>query len=190
MPAGDRAAVKIRPDQRMPGECHDYSHLNMIGSNRKAQCRLILSILRETIAMLCYLFLMVAAVGAEPAAEATAVRVKVLYGTDDAGQKAEIEEWISKEVSKAGSPIAAPYTKWIELTGEEQELYASMMGGRIIWGKVTRKDGKHLVEIRGFKIGDMKRTIALADGERMVLKLTGYPGAGNVFLAISTANAK
>lgn len=112
------------------------------------------------------------------------VSVRVLYGTADESQKAEIEPWISKFVADAGSPIAAPYTGWITLTDDEQELYSSMMGGRIIKGKVAAKDDSLNVEINGFKIGALKRTITLKPGERQVLKLTEYPAPNNVFIAL------
>jgi hypothetical protein len=118
------------------------------------------------------------------------VSVKVLYGTGDESQKAEIESWISKFVVDAGSPIAAPYTAWIKLTGDEQELYASMMGGRLIKGKVAAKDGSFEVEIFGFKIGALKRTITLKPGERQVLKLTDYPAPNNVFIALEADTAE
>lgn len=117
---------------------------------------------------------------------AAQVSVKVLYGTGDESQKAEIEPWISKFVSDAGSPIAAPYTGWITLTGDEKELYSSMMGGRIIKGKVAATDDSFEVQIEGFKIGALKRTVTLTPGERQVLKLTEYPAPNNVFIALES----
>lgn len=112
------------------------------------------------------------------------VTVKVLYGTGDNSQIAEIEPWISKAVADADSPVAAPYTGWIVLTGNEQELYSSMRGGRIIKVKAMAKGGGFEVEISGFKIGALKRTITLKSGERQVLKLTDYPAPSNVFIAL------
>lgn len=111
------------------------------------------------------------------------VTVKVVYGTSDESQKAEIEPWISKAVADADSPVTATYTGWITLTGDEKELYSSMMGGRIIKGKAAANDGGFDVEISGFKIGALKRTITLKSGERQVLKLTDYPGPNNIFIA-------
>jgi hypothetical protein len=114
----------------------------------------------------------------------TAVQARVIYGTDDKTQKGDVEDWIAKGLADAGSPVTGSYTGWITLSGEDQELYASMQGGRLIKGRAVEKDNGFQVKISGFKITPLSQTITLEPGERKVVKLTDYPAPRNVFIAI------
>lgn len=116
---------------------------------------------------------------------AATVRARIIYGTDDKAQKADVEDWIAKSVADAGSPVTGSYTGWIDLSEKEQEIHASMQGGRLIKGRASERQGKFEVEISGFKIGALSRTISLKPGEAMVLKLTDYPPPGNIFIALT-----
>lgn len=126
---------------------------------------------------------------AAAALKPAAVRVRVIYGTGDAGQRGEVEDWIAKAVANAGSPVTGVYTAWITLSDKEQELYASMQGGRLVKARATIRDGQAEVEINGFKIGALRRTITLEPGERQVVKLTDYPAPRNVFIALEAPPA-
>jgi len=127
----------------------------------------------------------VQAAGPDAVVSASTVRAKVLYGTSpDQQHRADIEPWITQAAAKAGSPLAQPYTDWLPLGNDEQELYSSMQGGRLIKGKATEKDGSFEVQINGFKIKPLKQTVLLRPGERRVVKLTDYPPPRNVFIAL------
>jgi beta-lactamase regulating signal transducer with metallopeptidase domain len=117
----------------------------------------------------------------EPAAGV--VRVRILSGSDRDPARDAVEEWIAKGLADAGSPVTSALTDWITLSGNERELYSSMQGGRIIKGRVNDKGE---VEITGMKIGQSPRIIAVRSGLKQVVKLTNYPGAGNVFLAVES----
>jgi|GEM_PF-6502449 len=122
-----------------------------------------------------------------PAAELPAtrpagtVRVRILSGSDRDPARDAVEEWIAKGLADAGSPVTSALTDWMTLSDHERELYSSMQGGRIIKGRVNDKGE---VEITGMKIGQSPRIIAVRSGQKQVVKLTNYPGAGNVFIAV------
>jgi beta-lactamase regulating signal transducer with metallopeptidase domain len=115
----------------------------------------------------------------EPAAGA--VRVRILSGTDRDPARDAVEEWIAKGLAEAGSPVTSALSDWMTLSDQERELYSSMRGGRIIKGRVSDKGE---VEITGMKIGQSPRIIAVRPGQKQVVKVTDYPGAGNVFIAV------
>lgn len=121
---------------------------------------------------------------------APAVHARVVFGTDDKTQQAEVDDWISQALTRAGSPVVGAYTGWLTLSDAEQQLYASMQGGRIIKGVAVLKDGKYAIEIVGAKIGAARHRLVLEPGETRVVQLTNYAGVGNVFVALrADANA-
>lgn len=115
--------------------------------------------------------------------------VQVIGGNNEqlAGQTLAAE-WIIQATSQLGSPYAWEKTDWVELTQNKQEIYTTMMGGRLIEARLLPKEKPEqvTVEITGFKIGTVPRLVTLQrrDGVRELIKLTNYPGERNVFLGI------
>lgn len=130
---------------------------------------------------------------AAPPAEAGAdagprVMIKVVAGQDrqPAGVPGS-EAWVIEQTAKLGSPHASDNTAWKRLTDEDQVLYRSSMGGRLIRAQLQGDLEKGaMVVVSGIKIGRSPRQVQLAGtvGERHVIRLTDYPPPANVFVAV------
>ncbi len=115
------------------------------------------------------------------------IHATVLYGAaTPAAGAISAESWIRAEAARMGSPFAGPNTSWISLGKEVRRIYASRMGGRLIQGSATVKDGQVTVRFTGHQTSGLPATVQLAyrPGAHKVLKVTDYPGARNVFLAV------
>jgi RNA polymerase sigma factor (sigma-70 family) len=112
---------------------------------------------------------------------------KLLTGGDKASENRKAAEaWIIAETAKQGSPWASAATDWSVLPEQKAEIYASMLGGRIIYGEVARRDanGQVTIVISGLKLAFPSRRYTLERHQAQVVKITDYPGAGNHFLAL------
>ncbi|MGK7942033.1 MAG: hypothetical protein AB4062_18135 [Crocosphaera sp.] len=115
--------------------------------------------------------------------------VQVIGGNNEqlAGQTLAAE-WIIQATAQLGSPYAWEHTDWIEVTENKQEIYRTMMGGRLIEVRLLPQEtqDKVTVEITGFAIGSVPRKVILKcrNGVTKLIKLTNYPGDRNVFLGI------
>ena len=135
--------------------------------------------------MLCAVLLTTTQV--EPAANGVRdvpVKVKVIYGTSDKSQQADIEPWISRAMAEAGSPLAATHADWIGLTSDLQRIHTSTEGGIIVHGKVTQRNGKYDVTIDGCDGGPLEASVTLTPGQRRVVKLSDYPEPANIFIVL------
>jgi RNA polymerase sigma factor (sigma-70 family) len=129
---------------------------------------------------------------APPAVERE-VHAKVLYGAAALGRGAvSAEDWIKAEAARMGSPAVGPDTGWIRLSGDVRQIYASMRGGRLIQGSATAKAGQVVTRFTGRRTSGLPVTVRLPDrpGARRVVKVTDYPGAGNVFLAVRVVEGR
>jgi hypothetical protein len=118
------------------------------------------------------------------------VFLRILSGSDRDEQPdhplGKPEPWIVEEMKRMGAPTVKASTGWIEVGEKEAEVYRTMQGGRLIKAQATRQsDGKVVVRLDGYKIGQVPRQVELDPKVRSrdVIKLTDYPG-GNVFAAI------
>lgn len=80
---------------------------------------------------------------------------------------------------------AKPVTDWLLLSGLKTELYASMMGGRVVRGQVTKEDETGTTfEISGHKLAFQSQTLKIGpkDAGPVTILLTKYPGDRNLSL--------
>jgi hypothetical protein len=111
------------------------------------------------------------------------VQAKVVFGSGTE-KAADVEIWIDRAAAKSGSPLVAPQSSWIGLTGDYLRLYTSKQGGFIIGGKVTERNGKFEVEIDACAGLSLDKKVTLRPGERRVVNLTEHPAPDNVFIAL------
>jgi predicted secreted protein len=118
------------------------------------------------------------------------VWVQIVSGGDASAAPGACEPWIVEGVQPLGSKSAQPTTSWVALSGVKNHLYASEMGGRLIEGRADGDAGTGFrAVLNGYKMGRSPREVPLAAkaGERKVIRLTDYPGAGNLFAAFQVA---
>jgi hypothetical protein len=116
---------------------------------------------------------------------APAVRAKVLFGAPTGHERtAEMEPWIHRALSRAGSPSALPDTMWGELDGETRRIYESPRGGIIIDAKATERNGEFTIEVDGCDGGPLHTIVKLRPGERRVARLSDGLEPHNIFVAI------
>jgi hypothetical protein len=65
--------------------------------------------------------------------EVAKVFVKVVIGIDEPlTEQQKPEEWIVQQTTRFSSPYVWETTDWLEVTENNQRIYSSMMGGRLI----------------------------------------------------------
>lgn len=134
---------------------------------------------------------LLAAPGGNPAGGRTAdaapqVFVRVLSANEEQPQpgQARAEAWIAEAIAAAGYPNCVPASDWIEVNGTRREVFASMMGGRVIHGIAEPRDGGLAVRFTGRAITPPADPLHVRPGQNMVVRLTSYQGKRNVFIAI------
>lgn len=113
------------------------------------------------------------------------VRARILFGVPaDQERTANLEPWVRRALSRAGSSSALPNTAWVNLDGEMRRIYESPQGGTMIDGKASLRNGEYTIEIDGCNGFSLCRSFNLGPGARHVARLTDGLEPHNIFVAV------